>query len=71
MRLEIRPHSVEPLKLSAHIYRDGVLVSLSTVLISEAQALAERFAEQGLTVSWRPFCDGEHANEDELQSKLN
>lgn len=71
MRLEIRPHSMEPLKLSARIYRDGVLVSLSAVLSSEAEVLAERFAEQGLTVSWQTFCNSEHANEDELQGQAN
>jgi hypothetical protein len=50
MRLEIRYQPYNPTQVSTRIYRDGVLVATRTTSVAEAEALAERFDEQGLTV---------------------
>jgi hypothetical protein len=50
MRLEIRYQPFDPTQVSTRIYRDGVLVATRTTTVAEAEALAERFDEQGLTV---------------------
>lgn len=59
MRLEIRYQPFDPAQVSTRIYRDGVLVATHTTTVAEAEALAERFDEQGLTVerlqNWHAF----------------
>jgi hypothetical protein len=50
MRLEIRYQPFNSAQVSTRIYRDGVLVATRTTSVAEAEALAERFDEQGLTV---------------------
>jgi len=56
MRLEIRYQPFDPAQVSTRIYRDGVLVATRTATVAEAEALADRFDEQGLTVERLQNC---------------
>jgi hypothetical protein len=55
MRLELRYHPFDRANVHACIYREGVLVAVRETTPAEAEALAERFDEQGLTVERMPF----------------
>jgi len=55
MRLELRYHPFDRANVHACIYREGVLVAVRETTLAEAEALADRFDEQGLTVERMPF----------------